>query len=306
MAQAIAVVKNWKRLKPASWAMRERFALGQRTAFTLIELLVVIAIIGILVGLLLPAAQAARESVRRISCANNLKQIGLAVHNHHDTQSFFPSGGWDWNAPPWYIDGQPAVGEAQRAGWAFQLLPFLEQSNTWAAGPETAIGQPVSGYFCPSRRGMQTINMPDQYVPAVTGGTLQHALCDYAASNRNGSGVIRRWRPRRFRDVIDGTSNTLLAGDKRLNLALLGQPQEDDNEGYTAGWNSDTVRQTDKLPLPDFIGLGDGDGRFGSSHPGVFQVVLTDGSTRSVAYTIDEVTFRHLGDIHDGQVLGDF
>jgi hypothetical protein len=106
--------------------------------------------------------------------------------------------------------------------------------------------------------------------------------------------------------VIDGTSNTLLAGDKRLNLALLGQPQDDDNEGYTAGWNSDTVRQTDKLPLPDYIGLGDGDGRFGSSHPGVFQVVLTDGSTRSVAYTIDEVTFRHLGDIHDGQVLDDF
>lgn len=286
--------------------MNPRMCTQKRAGFTLIELLVVIAIIGILVGLLLPAVQAARESVRRISCSNNLKQIGIAFHNHHDTQSYFPTGGWDWNTPPLYIDGSPAIGEPQRAGWAFQLLPFLEQTNTWNAGAEMAIGQPTSVFFCPSRRGMQTVEMPDQYVPAVNGGMVTHALCDYAASNRNGTGVVRRWEPRRFRDILDGTSNTLLAGDKRLNLSYLGQPQEDDNEGYTAGWNSDTVRQTDKAPLPDFIGEGDGDGRFGSSHPGVFHVVLADGSTRAIAYTIDGLTFAYLGDIHDGEVVNEF
>jgi prepilin-type N-terminal cleavage/methylation domain-containing protein len=274
--------------------------------FTLIELLVVIAIIGILVGLLLPAVQAAREAVRRISCSNNLKQLGIAFHNHHDTHSYFPTGGWDWNTPPWYVEGTPAIGEEQRAGWAFQILPFLEQSNVWAAGAEVAIGQPTSVYFCPSRRSAQTVTMRDQYVPAVNGGELVHALCDYAASNRSGKGVVRRWEPRKFSELVDGTSHTLLVGDKRLNLSLLGQPQEDDNEGYTAGWNSDTIRQTDKVPLPDFIGEGDGDGRFGSSHPGVFHVVMADGSTRSLAYTIDGTTFRHLGDVHDGHVVSDY
>jgi prepilin-type N-terminal cleavage/methylation domain-containing protein len=311
MTAATVLVRNhqrtaYKRARRTCLSERDRVASERRLAFTLIELLVVIAIIGILVGLLLPAVQGAREAARRISCANNLKQIGVAVHNHHDTHSSFPTGGWDWNTPPWYIDGRPAIGEAQRAGWAFQLLPFLEQSNTWLAGPEVAIGQPFSGFFCPSRRGMQTITMPDRYEPTVTGGALQHALCDYAASNRNGTGVIRRWRPHQFRDVLDGVSNTLLAGDKRLNLAFLGQPQDDDNEGYTAGWNSDTLRQTDKVPLPDFVGQGDGDGRFGSSHAGVFQVVLADGATRSVAYAIDKVVFRNLGDVQDGQVVGDF
>jgi len=277
-----------------------------RIGFTVIEVLVVIAIIGILVGLLLPAVQSAREASRRLSCHNNLKQVGIAFHAHHLTQSFFPTGGWAWNAPPWYIDGKPAVGEQQRAGWAFQLLPFLEHSSTWTVGAEAAIGQPIAVYFCPSRRGIQTVVLSDRYVPAVNGGLIEHALCDYAASNRSGDGVVRRREPRRFRDISDGTSHTLLVGDKRLNLAFLGQAQDDDNEGYTAGWNSDTIRQTDKRPLPDFVGSGDGDGRFGSSHPAVFQVVLADGATRSIAYTIDDTVFHYLGDIADGEVLNDF
>lgn len=284
----------------------DSFTTLRRSGFTLVELLVVIAIIGILVGLLLPAVQAAREAARRIQCLNNLKQIGLGFHNHHDQFKHWPSGGWDWDTPPSYLGGSPATGNDQRAGWAFQLLPFVEAQNTWQAGAEVAIGQPNQLFFCPSRRGIQVVTTPDHYTPPVNGGQLAHALCDYAASNREGTGIVRRFQPRRLRDVTDGTTSTLLVGDKRLNRARLGSPQEDDNEGYTAGWNSDTLRNTDKQPLPDFSGLGDGDDRFGSSHPAVFQVSMADGSTRSVAFSIDGRLFQLLGNVNDGDVVSDF
>lgn len=288
--------------KSESWNGRSR----PSTGFTLVELLVVIAIIGILVGLLLPAVQAAREAARRAQCLNNLKQIGLAFHSHHDQFKHFPTGGWNWDTPPTYLNGAPVTGAEQRAGWAFQVLPFVEAGNTWQAGAEVAIGQPNQIYFCPSRRGAQVVKFPDHYLPQINGRDVTHALCDYAASNRDGSGVVRRFLPRQFRDVTDGTSNTLLVGDKRLNRTLLGSPQEDDNEGYTAGWNTDTMRSTDKPPLPDLSGLGDGDDRFGSSHPGVFQISLTDGSTRSISYSVDNRAFNLIGDISDGKVVDEF
>ncbi len=274
--------------------------------FTLVELLVVIAIIGILVGLLLPAVQSAREAARRTQCVNQIKQMGLAFHLHHDQHQTFPTGGWDWDAPPTYQSGTPVVGASQRASWAFQILPYLEATSTWKAGAEVAIGQPHSFYFCPSRRSPQTVSLRDNYSPPVTGGLLKHALCDYAGSNRDGSGAVKRFSGRRMGDITDGTSNTILLGEKRLNLRGLGTPQDDDNEGYTAGWNSDTIRSTEKRPLPDFHGLGDGDDRFGSSHPTIFVVVLADGSVTSLSYGIDTKVFERLGNISDGQPVGDY
>lgn len=113
-------------------ALLRRWLNGKR-GFTLIELLVVIAIIAVLVGLLLPAVQKVREAANRMSCQNNLKQIGLAIHNFHDTNLSFPTGGRNWDdAPSYTVSGTPFAGAGlQSAGWLYQILPYIEQDNLW-------------------------------------------------------------------------------------------------------------------------------------------------------------------------------
>jgi prepilin-type N-terminal cleavage/methylation domain-containing protein/prepilin-type processing-associated H-X9-DG protein len=134
-----------------------------RVAFTLIELLVVIAIIAILIGLLVPAVQKVREAAARTQCINNLKQIGLALHNHHDTFKAFPSGGTVYleedgpTATPSALGSTtPADYRSQAWGWGFQILPYIEQSNVWTIGVSNgalAKATVIPVYTCPSRRG---------------------------------------------------------------------------------------------------------------------------------------------------------
>ncbi len=274
--------------------------------FTLVELLVVIAIIGVLVGLLLPAVNAARESARRLQCTNHLRQIGLAFHNHLSSYNAMPSGGWNWSDPPSYLNGQPIFGDGQKAGWGFQVLPYLEDQSVVDQGPVQAVGFADTIFFCPTRRPPQTIVTRDNYDPPLTGTMIRRALCDYAMSNREGNGVMQRYKSLRLAKIKDGLSNTLLGGEKRLNLRNLGEPQNDDNEGYTVGWNVDTLRQTNRGPKPDFRGgkTRDGDKRFGGSHPAVFMAVICDGACRPIAFDIDEDTFERLGVRDDAKLLG--
>ena len=167
-----------------------------RTAFTLVELLVVITIIGILISLLLPAVQAARESARRAQCMNNLKQLGLAVLMHEQQQGHFPTGGW---GSGWQADPDQGFGEAQPGGWLFTILPFIEQEalfNIGAGQPgwpvpsdkRAALARrnevPLAVFHCPTRRRpVTTPNLRSWWYNADSPQTLNRN--DYAANAGN-------------------------------------------------------------------------------------------------------------------------
>jgi prepilin-type processing-associated H-X9-DG protein len=118
------------------------------------------------------------------------------------------------------------------------------------------------------------------------------------------TGVVRQYQPNKFDDITDGTSNTLMVSEKRLNLNFLGQVQKDDDTGYASGWDPDVIRQTEIAPAPDYVAeRGDGERRFGSSHPLRFNAVFADGSVRTVAYSVEHGLFRRIGDKSDGQTV---
>jgi prepilin-type N-terminal cleavage/methylation domain-containing protein/prepilin-type processing-associated H-X9-DG protein len=169
------------------WAKAMRFL---RRGFTLVELLVVIAIIGILVALLLPAVQAAREAARRAQCQNHLKQIGLAFQNHVDVHGFMPTGGW---GGAWDGDPDRGYGKSQPGGWVYNILPFVEEGALHDMGlglPEAdklrALAQrdatPVATFNCPTRRPPIAYPNDLKFKPRNAGHTPLHARADYAAN----------------------------------------------------------------------------------------------------------------------------
>jgi prepilin-type N-terminal cleavage/methylation domain-containing protein/prepilin-type processing-associated H-X9-DG protein len=291
---------------------------AERSGFTLIELLVVITIIGILAALLLPAVQAVREAARRSQCMNNLKQIGLAFHSHHDAFKYFPTAGGDWGTPPTYIGGSPAIGAKQGAGWGFQILPYIEGENAWRGGAATtdnarqrvAAGTVFPVFFCPSRRAPMTVAYADTYISQGPNDLVTHALLDYASNNLNdGNGAIRAnafGPPLGIVDIRDGTSTTLLVSEKRMNLYYMGKgARADDNEGYTGGNDWDSMRSARLAPAADTNQptTENGFAEFGSSHRAGMNILFADGSVRHVSYSIDQTVFARLGTRADGQVI---
>jgi prepilin-type N-terminal cleavage/methylation domain-containing protein/prepilin-type processing-associated H-X9-DG protein len=311
-----------------------------RRGFTLIELLVVIAIIAILIGLLLPAVQKVREAAARMQCSNNLKQIGLAMHNYHDALGTLPSAGKDGCDAPVhpniasncstnpdythhttpYIHPGAAPQNRVEWGWTYHILPFIEQDPLFkTTNHTTARRTPVKTYFCPSRRQPVAFGNEAKGDYAGNSGSSNAAGNNTGTIERTGLGTIR------LTDITDGTSNTILAGEKRMKLDKFNLSYDDNESYYSAGWDSETVRaavtdlddasrpsaQRTWGPSPDirvtdpalFSDVNSGLAQFGSSHSSGCNMVLADGSVRHIRFNPDRTQFRRLCTRADGAVI---
>jgi prepilin-type N-terminal cleavage/methylation domain-containing protein len=247
--------------------MRRRTAVVRRRGFTLIELLVVIAIIGLLMALLLPAIQRVREAANRMRCGNNLSQIAMAFHNLHNDYNVFPTGGAGLTRT--IVNNQPAGPIDQDWGWAYQILPYMEQqqlhavAGTFTANTNNAITTtPIPAYFCPSRRRpvlSQTTRAGIDYVGngGVANNTVLNTVLpnppgysppygDYTASGmviRSGTSYNLAQRRAVSLDggVPDGTSNTVLIAEKSFRVTHINNTNAYyDNESYVSGWHNNT------------------------------------------------------------------
>ncbi|MDO4575037.1 MAG: DUF1559 domain-containing protein [Planctomycetia bacterium] len=318
-----------ERLQPAAAVVAPA-----RCGFTLVELLVVIAIIGMLVGLLLPAVQQAREAARQMQCNNNLRQLGLAALNMESSSRHFPSGGWTCS---WTGDADAGFGKGQMGSWIYSLLPFLEQNALFqlgsdgdpnAASPEQKQGSyernqvPLSVLYCPSRRSCKCYPSPlvtlvnatksvssaktdyggNSYTKyeAYTGGVA--GLTDSSKTKRTSKGVIFALSQVTIGEIRDGTSNTYLTGEQyeQADTYETGESLGDNGIAY-AGADHDQLCMVSKAYLP----IQDRDGadlspRFGSCHAGGVGVVMCDGSVQRIPYSIDAQVHDNLANRADG------
>ncbi len=283
--------------------------------FTLVELLVVIAIIGVLVALLLPAVQAAREAARRMQCQNNLKQIGLAAHNHNDTLGYLPGGGSDGPT-------KDCCNADNRLGWSwsYYLTPYMEQNAIFEQTSDSVVATSyVSNYFCPSRRAPGLYNGSGRSDYAGNGGsTIGNRGLDgvmvrqYSAPKSGQPADLKPDVRRRLADIVDGTSNTLLAAEKQVHPTTWGKAGGDNEVWNNAGWDECVVRFGGELPQPDMkhpdaTQATHWSRKFGSSHPSGVQGVRADGSVHFIPYTVDATHWLRFCTIADGHPLpGDF
>lgn len=301
------------------------FARPQRPAFTLVELLVVIAIIGILVSLLLPAVQSARETARRATCQNNLVQLALAVNNYELAHGVYPPGTVDTSGPIRNIQS------GYHHNWITQILPYIDQQPAYAH-----IDRTVSVYHESNAEvrafGIQLLRCPSS---SWLGGK---GYSEYAGSHHNteapidvdNQGVFFLNSRIRYQDIRDGTSQTFFLGEKLTTSGDL---------GWMSGTNS-TLRNTG-TPLNDILSIARGGpqnlagpqgspgpaatdsdetdsttephadsasnniavGGFSSYHPGGANFALGDGSVRYISETISMTVYDQLGNRQDGQLL---
>jgi len=330
-----------------------------KQGFTLVELLVVIAIIGVLIALLLPAVQQAREAARRMQCSNNLKQLGLALHNYHDTFGSFPSG---------YIDISNRSEVSDNKGhwsWAALTLPFLEMGNVHdvlnvgPASPSNVLDTQQAvmqarydAFRCPSDTGPDFSNSTDCPGCCIenSGGTnLGTSLSNYLGVNNSAlmrrmptsdfsigtagaTGMFYRNSDTRMRDVTDGTSNTIMLGERCYRIGQTdylagelfvardyegGGPADRDYGGMadqgTARVLLTTIFSPNNIHIDGAAFPRHEETGLSSQHPGGALVCMADGSVRFLSETVasdnsaaTDSTMEYLGNMADGNVIGEY
>jgi prepilin-type N-terminal cleavage/methylation domain-containing protein/prepilin-type processing-associated H-X9-DG protein len=303
-----------------------------RRGFTLIELLVVIAIIGILIALLLPAVQAAREAARRSQCQNNLKQLGLGMHSYHDTHKVYPVSLYGGYGDPLAVGG---ITQTSRSyGPLMGMLPFLEQKplydicnhgvNSMAATGQLATAMP--GFLCPSDPAPGQVTETNGFVTGgnVVGRTNYRGVmgndwdwgiyvnntvtAPVGDSYRQNNGIFYPFsieRPRSSAAITDGLSNTMAFGE-----ALFNQNFSSSGEGPSYFWmhsagslasaairlNHTDEKSTASVPWHERAG-------FSSQHPGGVQFLMADGSARFISESVAIDVVRGLGSMNGGEVV---
>jgi prepilin-type N-terminal cleavage/methylation domain-containing protein/prepilin-type processing-associated H-X9-DG protein len=281
----------------------------KRSGFTLIELLVVIAIIGVLIALLLPAVQAAREAARRTACMNNLTQLGLALHNFEFHFESLPAGVTNDDGP---IRNEP---KGQHVSWIVKTLPYMEQNalsrlfdqKEGAYAPVNADVRKaqIRTLFCPS----------DPHPPLNEAGTVARSCyvgCHHdseAPIDKDNHGLLFLNSHVRYADIYDGSTATLLVGE-----AITSQ----EGLGWVSGTRS-TLRNTSTikegqpyLQRPTNVVAENEQsgslfvGGFGSYHPGGVNIGLADGSTRFLSQSTEPDVLRQLGNRADGEIIKPF
>lgn len=274
-------------------------------AFTLVELLVVIAIIGVLVALLLPAVQAAREAARRCSCLNNISQLALAVHNYEFSTEHLPAGVIDPDGP---IRSEPS---GQHVSWLVQILPYVEMNNAYRLFDQSA------GAYAPVNSDIRALSVDLFLCPSFPGNDMNEsgtaARTTYAGCHNDveapidadNHGLLFLNSRLRYTDILDGSSQTILLGEYRA---------DEDELGWVSGTRA-TLRNTSKIDndyrrqirrqgerhLPPVGPLEVGG--FSSAHPGGVQVALADGSCQFISESIEPAVLQQLGHRADGKLL---
>jgi prepilin-type N-terminal cleavage/methylation domain-containing protein len=310
-----------------------------RDAFTLIELLVVIAIIAVLIGLLLPAVQKVREAANRLSSTNNLKQMGLAAHNYHDTYKQLPYGG---NKDASTNNGVANPNVPGSGSWFYQILPFMEQENlyklwafdgsTFAQPGETRHLVTIKPYLCPGRargKGYKTMGAnPNNITSGPVTDYANNTRINFPATNdpwlTNNRSIGHPDQHRTLQAISDGSSNTILAGEKALKISEFNNDNATSwDESIVQGGNGGTARNGndqggnafDQTGQASYILVRDNNGvpgdpvennHFGGPFPGGVLFVMGDGSVRSIGYSVSPATLCYLLAPDDGQVIGDF
>jgi prepilin-type processing-associated H-X9-DG protein len=249
--------------------------------------LVVIAIIAILIGLLLPAVQKVRQAAARVSDANNLKQLGLACVNHVDAVGWFP---WNGNFDPATNNGTYARANAtadyQMGSWAFQILPFIEQDAVRQACDGTAAAAPVTTIktlLSPgrARTGYSPTHIDGTH-PVFKGPKTDYSINTYL-NDPSGGGYHTTLNKKKFENITDGASNTLLVGSKAM--AVEQYEQQGWDEPVTVGGLGGTGRTSWRL-IRDAVG-SDYPYLFGGPFPSGCNFAFCDGSVRLIAYSIN-------------------